>query len=266
MRLKNKIALITGAARGIGLATAELFVREGATVLLTDIRDEEGRAQAGRLGNACRYYHLDVGNEDDWNEMAAEIRMSFGHLDILVNNAGITGFLESAGPHDAEFADLPSWNEVHRVNATGVMLGCKYAIALMKEKGGSIVNLSSRSGMVGIPGAVAYASSKASVRNHTKSVALYCTDKGYPVRCNSIHPAAIMTPMWDALLGEGAQRAALIKDIEYGIPMGRFGEPLDVAYGALYLASDESKYVTGIELTIDGGILAGSEARPPTDS
>ena len=151
---------------------------------------------------------------------------------------------------------------MHRVNSTGVMLGCKYAIRLMKEKGGSIVNISSRSGVVGIPGAVAYASSKAAVRNHTKSVALYCAENGYKIRCNSVHPAAIMTPMWDAMLGEGEQRQKIIEEIEFGIPLGHFGVPIDVAYGVLYLASNESKYVTGIELTIDGGILAGSEAKP----
>jgi len=189
-------------------------------------------------------------------------RKKYGCLDILVNNAGITGFLESAGPWDVENSDLKSWEEVHRVNATGVMLGCKYAIRLMKEKGGSIINISSRSGIVGIPGAVAYASSKAAVRNHTKSVALYCAENGYKIRCNSVHPAAIMTPMWDAMLGEGEQRQKIIEDVEYGIPMGHFGEPMDVAFANLYLASDESKYVTGIELTIDGGILAGSEAKP----
>lgn len=260
--MENKIALITGAARGIGQATAELFHREGAEVIISDIRDEEGIALAKKMGDRAGYLHLDVGNEDDWQTVVEEITNKYGHLDILVNNAGITGFLESQGPWDAENCDLKSWEEVHRVNATGVMLGCKYAIRLMKETGGSIVNISSRSGVVGIPGAVAYASSKASVRNHTKSVALYCAEKGYKIRCNSIHPAAIMTPMWDAMLGEGEQRQKIIDDIEYGIPMGHFGEPLDVAYGILYLASDESKYITGIELTIDGGILAGSEAKP----
>ena len=142
------------------------------------------------------------------------------------------------------------------------MLGCKYAIRLMKDKGGSIVNISSRSGIVGIPGAVAYASSKAAVRNHTKSVALHCAENGYKIRCNSVHPAAIMTPMWDAMLGEGEQRQQIIAEVEAGIPMGHFGEPIDVAYGILYLASDESKYITGIELTIDGGMLAGSQAKP----
>ena len=261
MRLHHKITLITGAARGIGRATAELFHREGAIVLVTDILDYEGREVQAQLGANSEYLHLDVKHESEWQHAADHIRSTYGRLDILVNNAGITGFLEAPGPFDAEHADLATWEEVHRVNATGVMLGCKYAIPLMKDRGGSIVNLSSRSGVVGIPGAVAYAASKAAVRNHTKSVALYCAEKGYKIRCNSIHPAAIMTPMWDAMLGEGETRAQIIAQVEAGIPLGHFGEPIDVAYGALYLASDESKYVTGIELTIDGGILAGSEGR-----
>lgn len=262
MRLKNKVTLITGSARGIGQATAELFHREGAIVIVSDIRDEEGSALVEKMNTNAKYLHLDVRSEENWQTATEYITNKYGRLDVLVNNAGITGILESTGPWDAENSDLKSWDEVQRVNSTGVMLGCKYAIRLMKEKGGSIVNISSRSGMVGIPGAVAYASSKAAVRNHTKSVALHCAENGYKIRCNSIHPAAILTPMWDAMLGEGEQRKHMIKDIEYGIPMGHFGEPLDVAHGVLYLASDESKYVTGIELTIDGGILAGSEAKP----
>jgi 3(or 17)beta-hydroxysteroid dehydrogenase len=261
-RLIGKIALITGAARGIGQATAELFHREGAFVILSDISHEQGKLIADKLKENAIYRALDVRLEEDWDAMAKFISEQFGHLDVLVNNAGITGFLETPGPFNAEHVDLNSWNEVHSVNSTGVMLGCKYAIALMKLRGGSIVNLSSRSGVVGIPGAVAYAASKAAVRNHTKSVALYCAEQKYNIRCNSIHPAAIMTPMWDAMLGSGEQRDLIIKQIEAGIPLGSFGEAIDVAYGALYLASEESKYITGIELTIDGGILAGSEARP----
>jgi len=262
MRLKDKIALITGSARGIGKATAELFHSEGAMVIVSDINDADGKAFSDTLGERAEYLHLDAGDENCWREAEEYLRKRYGKLDILVNNAGITGFLETAGGWNAEDVDLASWEEVHRVNATGVMLGCKYAIRLMKENGGSIVNISSRSGIVGIPGAVAYASSKAASRNHTKSVALYCAQKGYGIRCNSVHPAAVMTPMWDAMLGEGEQRKQAIADIESGIPLGHFGEPLDVAYGVLYLASDESKYVTGIELTIDGGILAGSDATP----
>jgi NAD(P)-dependent dehydrogenase (short-subunit alcohol dehydrogenase family) len=262
MRLKNKIALVTGAARGIGRATSELFFREGAIVIMSDIRDEEGQELMNRLGGKTGYLHLDVKDENNWIEVYQFIMRKYGRLDVLVNNAGITGFLESNGPFDAENVDLSSWDEIHRVNSNGVMLGCKYAIRLMKETGGSIINMSSRSGIVGIPGAVAYASSKAAVRNHTKSVALYCAEKGYKIRCNSVHPAAIMTPMWDAMLGEGEQRQKNIRDVEAGIPLGHFGEPIDVAYGILYLATEESKYVTGTELTIDGGILAGSQASP----
>ena len=261
-RLENKVTLITGAARGIGAAIAQLFHAEGATVFLTDILDKEGKARAEQLGDNAHYLHLDVGEEADWQTVMEQVGKQFDQLDVLVNNAGITGFLETPGPFNPEHADLASWDTVHRVNATGVMLGCKYGIALMKARGGSIINISSRSGIVGIPGAVAYASSKAAVRNHTKSVALYCAEQKYGIRCNSIHPAAIMTPMWEAMLGEGQQRENIIKNVEAGIPLGRFGEPEDVAYAALYLGSDESKYITGAELHIDGGILAGSEARP----
>lgn len=261
-RLQHKIALITGAARGIGAATAALFHHEGATVILTDIRDKEGMQSAADLGDRAVYKHLDVQHEDQWKSLSPWIEKEFGGIQILVNNAGITGFDEASGPFDPEFVGMLSWEKVHKVNLNGVVLGCKYGIRLMKKSGGSIINLSSRSGIVGIPGAVAYASSKAAVRNHTKSVALYCAQNNYNIRCNSIHPAAIMTPMWDGVLGSGELRDQNIRDIEAGIPLGHFGEPNDVAYAALYLASNESKYVTGIELHVDGGILAGSEASP----
>ncbi|MDP2042923.1 MAG: glucose 1-dehydrogenase [Algoriphagus sp.] len=262
-RLENKIALITGAARGIGESIARVFHREGARVILSDIRDEQGKVLAKELGEMACYTHLDVKNEGEWQLVYEKLLLEFGGLDILVNNAGITGFLETIGPFDAENPDMESFDEVMRVNLNGTVLGCKYAIPLMKRKGkGSIINISSRSGIVGIPGAAAYAASKAGVRNHTKSVALRCAEKRYNIRCNSIHPAAIMTPMWDAMLGEGEIREKIIKDVEAGIPLGHFGDSEDVAFAALYLASDESKYVTGIELNVDGGILAGSEARP----
>lgn len=261
MRLKNKIALITGAAQGIGRAIAHLFYKEGALVIIADVNQELGRKVVSSLGAGAVFMYLDVAQEPQWAQLMETIKSSYGRLDILVNNAGITGFLEANGPWDAENTDLQTWEKVMRVNATGNMLGCKYAIKLMKEYGGSIVNISSRSGIVGIPEAVAYAASKAAIRNHTKSVALYCAERKYGIRCNSIHPAAIMTPMWDQMLGEGNQREKIIQDIESGIPLGRFGKPIEVAYGALYLASDESTYVTGIELIIDGGILAGSEGK-----
>lgn len=265
-RLNGKIALITGAARGIGQAVAELFVDQGAKVILTDINDDLGKKIASSIGDQAEYIHLDVSVESEWEELSIQLAKAYGKIDILVNNAGITGFFESTGPHDPENLDLDSWHTVHKTNLDGVALGCKYAIKLMKSSAAaSIVNISSRSGIVGIPAATAYASSKAAVRNHTKSVALYCAEKRYPIRCNSIHPGAILTPMWDAMLGEGEEREAAIKNVAADVPLGNMGTPMDVAYAAVYLASDESKYVTGIELNIDGGILAGSSAAPSRD-
>ena len=262
-RLNGKIALITGAAQGIGAAISKLFVKEGATVIVTDINDEKGQLLVSEIGDNARFLHLDVGEENGWHRVMKQIQTRYGRLDVLVNNAGITGFLETEGVHDPEHFELSSWRKVHQTNSEGVALGCKYAIKLMKQgEQGSIVNISSRSGLVGIPGAAAYAASKAAIRNHTKSVALHCAANGYGIRCNSIHPGAILTPMWDAMLGEGEQRAAAIKGVAAEVPLGTMGEAIDVAYGALYLASDESKYVTGIELNIDGGILAGAAAAP----
>ena len=277
MRLLNKVALITGSAQGIGKAIAELFVKEGATVIFSDIDDVKGRGachdinikrQQWSESNPAEYMHLDVSSESDWQKAEQYIQQYYHGLDIIVNNAGITGFLETTGAHDPEYLDMASWHKVHQVNLDGVALGCKTAIALMKNRPtdknykSSIINISSRSGLVGIPLAAAYASSKAGVRNHSKSVALYCAQNGYDIRCNSIHPAAIYTPMWDAMLGEGNEREDAIKAISKDIPLGYMGDVMDVAYAALYLASDESKYVTGTELTIDGGILAGSTATP----
>ena len=262
-RLKGKIALVTGAARGIGQAIAEMFVANGAQVILSDINDTDGKQIAQEIGGSAEYLHLDVGVEKDWQIAAKKISDKYDSLDILINNAGITGFFESSGPHDPENLDINSWHKVHQTNLDGVALGCKYAISLMKKsKSASIVNISSRSGIVGIPGAAAYASSKAAVRNHTKTVALYCAENGYKIRCNSIHPGAILTPMWDAMLGEGEARVDAIKTVAADVPLQTMGEPDDVAYAAVYLASDESKYITGIELNIDGGILAGSAATP----
>lgn len=258
-RIANKIALITGASRGIGATTAQIFYAAGAHVILTDILDAEGQDLAAKLDG--EYYHLDVGSAEDWDNLHALISKKYGHIDILFNNAGITGFDDDLGPQDPENISLQAWHAVHKVNLDGVFLGCKFAISLMKERGGSIVNMSSRSGIVGIPGASAYASSKAAVRNHTKSVALYCAQQGYKIRCNSVHPGAILTQIWDPMLGTASEsRKEMIKAVEKGIPIGHMGEPYDVAYAVLYLASDEAKYITGIELNIDGGILAGSSA------
>lgn len=262
-RVNNKIALVTGAARGIGQETAKLLVNEGARVIVSDILDEEGQAFAKSLGKQALYHSLDVSKEAEWLKVCDFIKHQYGHLDILFNNAGITGLEGDCGLQDPEHASLESWHHIHAVNLDSVFLGCKYGIELMKGQGGSIINMSSRSGIVGIPNACSYASSKAAIRNHTKTVALYCAEKGYPIRCNAVEPAAILTPLWDAMLGKDqATREQGIQKIAAGIPLRHMGEPLDVAYAVLYLASDESKYITGADFVIDGGILAGTAASP----
>jgi 3(or 17)beta-hydroxysteroid dehydrogenase len=263
-RLQNKTALITGGVSGIGAETAKLFIQEGAQVIITDLCDELGAQLVKNLGNQAHYIHLDVQFEEQWEDVTHWIQAKFGYLDILFNNAGIMGFNEGLGNQNPEHTSLKTWKAIHSINLDGVFLGCRAGIPLMKSRGGSIINMSSRSGIVGIPTACAYASSKAAVRNHTKTVALYCAQNGYRIRCNSLHPAAILTPLWDfALCGESPEhRQSQMEEITEGIPLGHMGEPLDVAYAALYLASDESKFVTGTELVIDGGILAGSSAAP----
>lgn len=262
-RVAQKIALITGAARGIGATTAELLAREGSFVILTDILDEEGQALVDKIGaHTAAYYHLDVSKESEWEKLCKVIQEKHGRLDILFNNAGVIGLDSHLGPQDPEHCSLDTWHHVHQINLDGIFLGCRYGIALMKKTGGSIINMSSRSGIVGIPLACAYASSKAAVRNHSKSVALYCASKHYGIRCNSLHPGAILTPMWEPMFDPSMSREEAIRDIGAGIPLGHMGEALDVAYAVLYLGSDESKYITGAEFTLDGGILAGSSAAP----
>lgn len=258
-RLQGKTALVTGAARGIGLAISRAFAAEGAVVYLTDMRAQF----TGDLPPAARYLPLDVRSETDWRQVTQQILDEREALDIVVNNAGITGFEESSAPHDPEHASLEDWRRVHETNLDGVFLACKHAIAAMRWQGrGSIINLSSRSVLVGIPAAAAYASSKAAVRNHTKTVALYCAGQGLAIRCNSLHPAAILTPMWDPVLGHGPDREQHMAAFVQDCPQRRFGTPEEVAAVAVMLASDEAPHITGSEITIDGGILAGSAGTP----
>lgn len=266
-RLNGKTALVTGAARGIGEAIAEAFVREGATVILTDIRDDLGQAVAERLGDRATYRRLDVREDPDWTAVVDAARDQWGRLDVVVNNAGVTGFENGPVRHDPEHATLADWRAVHQTNLDGTFLGCKHAIRVMRPAGaGSIINISSRSGLVGIPAAAAYASSKAAIRNHSKSVALYCAAQGLTIRCNSIHPAAILTPIWEPMLGDGSDREERMAALVADTPLHRFGQPEEVAEAAVYLASDASAYMTGSEMNLDGGLLAGSAASPDTES
>lgn len=262
-RLESKVALVTGAARGIGLAVARAFASEGASVVLTDIRDEEGAKAAGTIGSSAAYHRLDVRRDTDWTRVIGATLDARGRLDVLVNNAGITGFEDGMVAHDPEHATLEAWHGVLATNLDGVFLGCRHAIRAMRGRGtGSIINIGSRSGVVGVPRAAAYAASKAAIRHHTKSVALYCAEEGLKIRCNCVQPAAIMTPMWDAMLGTGPERAANTARVAADAPLNRFGTPEEVAALAVYLAGDESGYTTGAEFNIDGGMLAGA-AQPP---
>ena len=261
-RLDGKIALITGAARGIGAEIARAFAAEGAKVWITDIDEAGAEAIASELSERHRAALLDVGDEAQWCEVLDALIAVDGRLDILVNNAGITGFEEGAA-HDPEHASLEEWHRVHRVNLDGTFLGCKHAIRAMRPaQTGAIINMSSRSGLVGIPGAAAYASSKAAIRNHSKTVALWCAQQGLAIRCNSVHPAAIMTPIWETMVGNGPDREEKMAALVKGTPLRRFGTVAEVAALIVFLASDEAPYITGSELDIDGGLLAGSAASP----
>lgn len=255
-KLDGKFCVITGAARGIGYALAEAFLKEGGRVLLTDANEAAGKDAAHRLN--CEFFALDVTEEADWDRLLA----SFPQTDVMVNNAGVTGFAGGMVPHDPEHATLEDWRAVHRINLDGTFLGCRYAIRAMKAKGtGSIINMSSRAGLSGVANAAAYASSKAAIRNHTKSVALYCAEQGWNIRCNSVHPSAVLTPIWDPILGEGAQRQQRMTALSADTPLKRFALPEEIAPVCVLLASDESAFISGSEFTIDGGLSAGMPSK-----
>jgi len=261
--MTRKVALVTGSARGIGEAVARRLAADGMIVVVTDVRDALGAVLARDIGGGAEYRSLDVRAEDDWIAVVDDVLQRQGRLDVLINNAGITGFEEGIAAHDPEHASLADWRAVHATNLDGVFLGCKHGIRAMRRHGtGSIVNISSRSGMVGTPGAAAYASSKAAIRNHTKTVALYCAAQGLSIRCNAVLPAAILTPMWEPMLGNGPDREQRMQSLVHDVPLQRFGTAAEVAAAVSYLAGDDSAYTTGSEIIIDGGLLAGTAAAP----
>ena len=254
MRVNGKVAVVTGAASGLGFAATQRLMDEGARVILTDINREVLETMSERLSHysTSQYstiYH-DVSSEDSWKEVIEKVEIEFNSFNVLVNSAGI-----SLGA-DIVSTDFEVWKKVHEVNLDSVFLGCKYATPIMAKYGhGSIINLSSISGIVAGWNTAAYNSSKAGVRHLTKSVALYCAKKGYDIRCNSIHPAFVNTPILDPLKQAFGEEKAVQK-LARQIPINKIGEPEDVAYAILYLASDESKFMTGTEIVLDGGLSA----------
>jgi NAD(P)-dependent dehydrogenase (short-subunit alcohol dehydrogenase family) len=250
MRLAGKVALISGAARGMGAAEARLFAREGAGVVLGDVLDAEAKAVEADItakGGQAVFVHLDVTREADWVQAVGTAVRRFGALHVLVNNAGI-----GSPTTRVEDTTIEAWERVMDVNAKGVFLGTKAAIPAMRRAGGgSIVNISSQLGLVGTEDSTPqYPASKGAVRLLTKTTALQYAREG--IRANSVHPGPIVTPMTERRRGDPATYARMLSRI----PLGRYGEADDVAYAVLYLASDESAFVTGSELVIDGGWTA----------
>ena len=256
-RVKDKVALVTGGASGIGKECARLLAKEGAKVVVTDINEDEGKKVAEDINSSSSnaiFLKHDVSKEENWKRVIGQTLRKFGKLDVLVNNAGIG--LEGM---KVETTSLQEWRWLMSINLDGDFLGTKYGIEAMKKSGGgSIINLSSIEGIIGDPGLAAYCASKGGVRIFTKSAALSCAKAGYNIRVNSVHPGYIWTPMieeYSKLLGNEDVEAGR-KFLDSLHPIGHMGEPADVAYGVLYLASDESKFVTGSELVIDGGYTA----------
>ncbi len=255
-RVEDKVAIVTGAALGLGKASARMLAREGAAVVVTDIKDAEGDALAKSIveaGGRALYLHHDVSDEKQWEQVIGAACGKFGRLDVLVNNAGVA----TGSPPEED--TLEHWRWLMSINLDGVFLGTKHAIRAMKKNQparGSIINLSSIAGIVGVPDLGAYCASKGGVRLYTKSTALHCAKAGYNIRVNSIHPGYIWTPMVENYLGEHGDVEEGRRAADALHPLGHIGEPDDIAYAVVYLASDESKFVTGAELVIDGGYIA----------
>jgi len=255
-RLSGKVAIVTGGSMGIGRGTSLLFAQEDARVVVAARGEAAGSAVVEEFraaGGEAIFAKLDVSREEDWARAIDETIAAFGKLNILVNNAGI-----SLG-HDVEETSLDEWNKVMSINATGVFLGMRYAIAMMKDLGEpcAIVNHSSIDGQVGEAGLFAYCASKGAVTVMTKSAALAMGAKGYRIRINSVHPGYVHTPMTEGEAADfGLSPDEYFAKVGAQHPIGFIGEPIDIAYLDLYLASDESKWVTGAEFTIDGGWTA----------
>lgn len=257
-RVEGKVAIVTGGASGIGAETARCLAREGARVTLTDVNEALGTAVAKEIGAAATFLAHDVCDEDRWREVIADVQAREGGLHALVNNAGI---VIAANVEDTT---LEQWRLIQAVNSEGVFLGCKHAIPAMRASGGgSIVNISSLAALRGTPIYAAYSASKGAVRSLTKTVAVHCQERGDAIRCNSIHPGGVSTPMVHALAKEGSGLDLASQEGDALARQMGLGLPIDIANLVLYLASDESRYVNGAELAIDGGSAAmAGDTRP----
>lgn len=250
-RIAGKTALITGGASGIGFATASRFITEGAKVMITDIDETKGTAALAQLGQGAGFHLQDVTDEAGWDQVVERTIGELGPLDILVNCAGVFWY----GTIEKTSYDL--WKQTMAINLDGTFLGCRAAVKTMRARGGSIINMSSTAGLRGYPDSAAYDASKGGVRLLTKSVALYCARERNHVRCNSVHPGGIDTPMVRTWFEERDDSQAEEQSWLDGTPMGRLGKPEEIASLILFLASDESRFVTGAEMIIDGGKTAG---------
>ena len=246
-RVEGKVALVTGGGSGLGAADCRRLAEEGAKVAVSDVNLEAAQKVASEIGESAIALRHDVASEEDWKAVLAEVESRFGGLHVLVNNAGIVVVA------DPEETTLEQFRKVQAVMSEGVFLGCKYAIQLMaKSGGGSIINMSSTASHLGYPPFFAYSAAKGAVRSMTKSIAIHCQQKGYGIRCNSVHPASIETPMIQGAMGRPGQEQAVPDGV---LPSGAIGAPKDVANLILYLASDESRFVTGSEILIDNGLI-----------
>jgi len=255
-RLADKVALITGGAAGLGREIVKCFLKEGARVIVTDINTKLGSQLAESTG--CEFICQDVTNEDEWLVIIKIIESRYGKLDILINNAGIEGPMSKA-TSSPETTSLQDWKRVQSVNVEGVFIGCRAAIPAMRRSGGgSIINISSIAALLPTPEHVAYGVSKAAVRHLTTSIAMHCATDGSKIRCNSIHPGTILTPMLERVIIEKSQERGIpdkqmLTELKAEIPQGEFQLPEDIAAAALFLASDESKHITGLKMVVDGG-------------
>ena len=254
-RLAGKVALVTGAAQGLGAAIAARLAGEGAQVFATDINAADGARAAAQSG--ARFIAQDVADEAQWAQVLAQVEAEAGALHILVNNAGIEGAADA--PKDPEHAPLADWQRIFRVNADSVFLGCRQAIPLIaRSGGGAITNMSSVAALAPTPFITAYGAAKAAVAHLSLSVALHCAQQGHAIRCNSVHPGQVRTPMLEALFArwaaeQGQTADAVAEGFRQTIPLGAFQEPEDIAAMVAFLSSDEARYVTGQAIAVDGG-------------